>query len=413
MKNYAIIILISALFLSTLIFALPQTENIIPTIDDKRFDLEKKENEYWKHELILQLNIDPKNRSLREEKVSITKDILYKRLQQIGVEEIQIVNYEVDTEVEDYVTEYIKVTIQTTKEESTIGRILQSTGDVRIMVPKDDIHELSTEDEMALYSPENYESTRWNRDDFRTILINDLLAGDGQRSYFGIFKPSMGNRGEFSNFLKEHENQFVGVLMDSFVMPVEVGDQQLNDVFAVGLGPDTGEAELQNIILNTGVIPVVDIFIIQDRELEPDVYKVDHIQVTLAILASILSLLFFLYQRDKEEKERVAQFAFSLALIFSISLTILKIWQIPVDLFLLIPTGILGAIFVKKMYTCTTESKMILITTVAISAIMILLGTGYIPIMGSFLLAVILISFVSEILTKTYFKNIKEINGYN
>lgn len=415
MKSYITVIIISALLLSTLLFALPKTEAIIPTIDDKRFDLNTKEEDYWKKEFIIELNIEERDRALVEDKVEKTKDVLYQRLRKAGVEEIQITEYEKDEDEEEeendlFIVEHIKVIIQTTKDENFVKRMLASSGDVQIMKPREDFDILNQEDEMQIYLPENYELTGWGRDDFRSILINDLIAGDGQRSYFAIFRPTYTNRPAFSSFLNEHDKQILGVLIDSYVLPVEVNLDMMN-VFAVGIGPDPREAQIQDIILNTGVIPVVDMFTVSERDLEPNIYEIDHIQISLAILVGIISIIYFLYQKEKEEKEKILQFSFSLLLIFSISLTVLKIWKIPVDLFLLIPTGILTTIYVKTMYTCTKESKFILMATILMASLMIFLGTGYAPILGRFLLFTIALSFLTEFLTKIYFKNIKNLNG--
>ncbi len=420
MKSYLSIILISALLLASLFFALPGTENLVP-LEEQRFDLNKKDEDYWKKETILELSIEPKDRTLRNEKVDETKNIIYKRLQKIRVEEIQIVDYQPSDKVLDekeqsledegdtHLKEYIKIIVQTTKDPNLVNRLITSTGNIKIMDPKEELDDLEEEDQLQLYLKENYEETKWDRTEFRNILINDLVAGDGGRSYFGIFKPKLGNRGEFSSFLREREGQTIGVLMNTFVIPMQV-TQEMTNLFAIGIGPERHEAEIQNIILNTGVIPVSQISIFSTEDIEPKIYEINHIQITLAILISIISLIFFLYQRENEEKEKILQFAFSLILIFSLSLTILKIWQIPVDLFLLIPAGILGTVFVKTMYTCTKEAKMILIMSIIVSAIMLIWGTGYIPILGKYLLFVILLSFVSEILTKIYFNHIKIIS---
>jgi hypothetical protein len=419
MKSYISVILITALLLASLFFALPKTENLLPFAEE-RFDLNRKEDAYWKKEVILELSIEPKDRSLREQKVDEAKNVIYKRLKKVGVEEIQIVSYQPTQEElenrfrveedEGYIEEFIKIIIQTTKDEALVNRLITSTGQIKIMQPKEELDELSQEDQMQLYMEENYEETGWNRCEFRNILINDLRAGDGERSYFGIFKPNFGKKGAFTEFLKENEGERIGVLMDNFVIPIQI-TEDMTTLFAVGLGPDESEAKIQNIILNTGVIRVERISVLSSEELEPNIYEVDHIQISLAILISIASIIFFLYQREKEEKEKILQFAFSLLLIFSISFTVLKIWQIPVDMFLLILAGILGTIFVKTMYTCAAEAKMILLMTVLVSILMVTLGTGYVPLLGNFVLFVILLSFITELLTKTYFKHIKIINN--
>ena len=421
MKSYIIVTLISALLISTLFFALPKTEVLVP-FTEERFDLNTKSEDYWKQEIILELNIEPKHKAFIQERVNEGKDVIYKRLQKIGVEEIQIVDYEPSEEElenqinleeeENLLKRYIKVIVQTTKDEQLVNRLITSTGRVKIMLPGPELEDLGQEqeDQFQLYMPENYEETKWNRDAFRNIHINDLIASEGQRSYFGIFKPKFGNRGEFRKFIRENENETIGVLMDSFVIPIQISPE-MAEVFAIGLGPDSREAEIQNIILNTGVVPATNISVLTSQEKQTEIYEIDHIQVILAISISIVSIIYFLYQREKEEKEKILQYAFSLLLIFSISLTILKIWQIPIDLFLLIPAGILGTIFVKTMYTCPTESRFILLLSLAVFALMTTLGTGYIPILGNFLLFIVLLSFITEILTKVYFKHIKIINS--
>lgn len=409
MKNYIIVILISAFLISTLFFALPKTETIQP-FDEGRFDLNKKEDSYWKNEYILELNLEHRDKALKDKYINQTRDILYKRLKKAEVEEIQIVKHNIETEDDDLnVNEYLKITIQTTIEEDAVQRLISSTGNIAIMTPKEDWVP-DEENILDAYMIENYEPTKWTREEFRNILINDLRAGDGEKSYFGIFKPKIGNRGEFKKFLQQNQGQTVGILMDSFVIPMQVQAEDTS-VFAVGLGADKGEAYLQNIILNTGELPVTKTAIFSTKSIEPTIYKVDHVQVILAILVGTLSLLVFLYQREKDDKEKILQLAFSLLLIFSTSITILKIWQVPTDLFLLIPIGILTTIFLKTMYTCTNESRIVLIMTITTAIVMATLGTGYISILGKSLLFVILLSFVTETITKLYFKNIKEIHG--
>ncbi len=403
MKSYVTVILISALLLATLFFALPKTENLLFNRDDS-FNLNKKEDQYWKKEFTLELDISPKDRALKKQQINKTKDILYKRLKKVGVEEIQIIEKEMGDNPEKA---HLKVLIQTSKDEGLVYQLISSTGHVKIMTPKpeEESEEEEEENPLKLYLEENYDETEWKGEKFRTILINDLQTSEGQKSFFAIFKPKFTTKGDFTKFLESHKNETIGVYIAGFVRPILVQDQSIK-VFAIPLTEDKGEAQLYDIIFNTGTIPV-DFRIIEENELETEIYNINHTQAMLAILASIISLLAFLYQREKENKTKILQLAFSLLLIFSISFTILKIWQVPVDLFLLIPAGILTTVFMKTMYTCIYENKSIILFTTALSILMVTYGTGYIPILGKYILFVILISFLTEILTKNYFQHIK------
>ncbi len=393
MKSYIIVILISALLLSTLFFALPKTENLVP-FDEKRFDLNKKEDKYWKEEFILGVE----DGGINKQNIEKTKDVLYQRLRKIRVEEIQITSKGNE----------IKVLVQTTKDPDFVRRLLSSTGKVQLMIPKSELEEIAQEDQIQLYMQENYEKTEWDNTKFRNILIKDLRTDMNEKTYFGIFKPKFGERNNFKNFLREYEGKELGILVDGFVRPIRI-EPHLIELFAIALAQDDSEAFTQDLLLNTGTIPT-NFSLVESSPIETSIYEINHVQVALALIAGLFSLLFFLYRRETEEKEKVLQLAFSSLLLFSISLTILKVWQIPVDLFLLIPTGILLITFMKTMYTCPSENRSILLLATAISAFMVIFGTGYILILGRFILFGILLSFITEILTKIYFKHIKILN---
>jgi hypothetical protein len=394
MKSYIIVISISALLLASMFFAFPKTERLLPSSDEKRFDLNKKENSYWKKEFVLELGEERKN----EQDVEKTKDILYKRLRKIQAEEIQIKSDESG----------ITVIVQSTQNPDFVTALISTPGKIKLMTPNLKLEELEEEEEFEMYSEENYTETDWNNKKFRNILINDLKTDSGDKTYFAIFKPQFGQRNAFKDFLRENQKEGIGVSLDGFVRPITVEPHLIN-LFAIAIAQDEAGALIQDIILNTETIPL-EFSLVETNDLKPNVYLINHVQAMLAILASTISLLAFLYQREKENKEKILQLAFSTLLLFSLSLTVLKIWQIPVDLFLLIPTGILTVIFIKIMYTCPDENRSILFLTTILAILMITLATGYIPIMGRFLLFAILLSFMTEILTKLYFKHIKILN---
>ncbi len=413
--SYFVVILLSSLTLASLFFALPKTEKI-QLFGEQRFDLNKKEDSYWKEEFILELKIQPKDRAVRSKKIEDTKNIIYRRLRKAGVEEIQILNHEYEREIpeameeeENFIKEYLKVTVQTSKDKQLISRILTSRGYLRIVTKQEHLDTLADADKLQLYLPENYDDTPWTRHEFRTILIKKLVNADGGRSYFAIFKPWMTNRGAFEEFLTNLEGETIGISMNQLITPIEVREDS-SKLFAWGIGDSDDDAFFYDVVLNTGVVPV-DFMSVERNEKTPDIFEIDHVQVTLAILVSMLILIGFLYTREKERKEDVYQFAFSMILLFSLSFTILKIWQIPVDLFLLIPASVLTIVYAKVLYFSEYDCRKITLFALVIAGIMFLLGTGYIPILGKHLFFAIILFFFVQYLTKEYFKHIKVLNS--
>jgi hypothetical protein len=397
MKSYISVILISALLLSSLFFALPKTERLLP-YGDKSFDLNKKEDQYWKKEFIIEIGIEQNDKENKDRIIKDAKDILYKRLRKAGVEEIQIVSHKQENlpeETEGDIKESLKVTIQTAKDIDLIRALMASNGRINFMLPIEGLEDMAIDDEIQLYLEMNYEKTEWTHENFRSIYINDLMSSQGDRAYFAIFKPNLKDRKGFSEFLQEYEGEQIGVYLGDLVRPTFVQENSSN-MFAIPIAQTKDEAFIYDIIFNTGVLPA-SFLLTTTTDLEPTIYEIDYIQATLALLVSTIILLIFLYRRENENKEKILQLSFSLLLLFSISFTVLKIWQIPVDLFLLIPTGILITLFLKSMYTCTNESRTILLLTLATAIIMTVLGTGYIPILGKFILFAIALSFITEI----------------
>jgi hypothetical protein len=397
--DYFFVVLISGIILSTLFFALPKTEDFLPEnfLGEERFDLNTKEGSYWKEEFTIILDIDDESSKSRD--IKTVENILYKRLRRAGAEEIQI------TKSEHY-DDALKIIVQTTAEQTKIRNLISQRGHMELVVPKEDL-EIDEDDFFQMYLRENYEGTGWTRAEFRNILIKTLLDSEGERSYFAIFKPWPQDQGKFSRFLENYEGGIIGWAVDDFVRPIGI-DEFSKELFAVGLGPDPRQADFYDILLNTGDIPL-EYTLIAEIQKKPDVIEIDYLQVTIAIIASMMVLTAYLYLSERQQQKKVFEFALSLLLTFSFSFTILKIYHIPVDLFVLIIVSILTIIYLKLICLRSTEIKTIIAFALTLAILMILLGTGYVPILGKYLLFVILSSTVIRRLVQIYFEKIKII----
>ncbi len=397
--DYLFVILISGIIISTLFFALPKTEDLLPQnfLGDTRFDLNTKEGSYWREEFTIILDIDNEEDKSRD--IKTTEDILYKRLRRAGVEEVHITK-------SDHYDDALAITVQTTEEQTKIRNLISQRGFMELVTPREDL-EIDQDDFFQMYMRENYEGTGWTRTEFRNILIKTLLDSEGERSYFAIFKPWPQDQGRFANFLEDYEGGTIGWAVDDFVRPIEI-DEFSKELFAVGLGPETEQADFYDILLNTGKIPV-EYTLIAEIQQEPEVFEIEYLQVTLAIIASIIILTAYLYLREHQQQRKVLEFALSLLMVFSVSFTILKLYYIPVDLFVLVIAAILTIIYLKLVCLRSTDVRTVTSFAFILTVLMILFGTGYIPILGKYLLFVIVSSAIIQKLVQIYFEKIKII----
>ncbi len=397
--QYLVIITVSCFILITLFLALPQTEELIPEeiLEERRFDLNIKDEDYWKKEFFLQFEEGTNIRERRE-----TKNIIYQRLRRANVEEIQVK----ETDVEG--SRGLKVIVQTIQDETFIEDLISERGYMELVVPKEDKEAEEDGLDAQMYMRENYKSTGWDREAFRNILIRQLPDEQHNQVYFAIFKEWPQDRGDFANFLREQQGKTIGLAIDGFVRPVQV-DQQALEIFAVGLGPDRQNAEFHDIIFNTGVIPA-NYSNIESNEKTPQIYEIDHIQTTLAIIVSIIILTTYIYFKEKVSTEKIMNLGLCMLLTFSTSFSVLKIYQIPTDLFLLIIAGILTIIFIKMIYLRYKHIRTLTIFSLFTAILMVFLGTGYIIILGQYMIFVILLSIILQVVIRYYFETIKMIS---
>ncbi len=395
LTNHITVIVISGLIISGIFLSMPKTEQLLFS-PDVRVDLNIKENDYWKKEYYIDLDIKYGDKD-RTEKINETKDILYKRLQKANAEEIQVKSHKVNN------SEGLKITVQSTQDEHLITGVIADRSYMRLVTPKKD---LEKNDFTQIYLIENYDKTEWDRSAFRNILVKTLVDSENNRTYFAIFKPWPQNRGSFVRFLEDNKGESIGFAMDEFVRPVMV-DESSKELFAVGLGPDKINAQIYDIVLNSGVIPLK--YTLEDIvDVEPEIFEIKYMQVTIAIITAMLILTTYLYLREKDKKN-ILEFSLCLLTTFSVSFTMLKTYQIPVDLFLLLITGVLIIIFVKMIYFNKKDLKFISLFSIGFSILLIYLGTGYTQLLGQQLLFAILLALFLQRFLRYYLIKFNDI----
>ena len=393
--NYISVILFTALAITVLLIALPLTEKIT---DKTSFDLLTKDTSYWAGEYTLKLNTN------NPEYIQQTRDILFKRLNKFGVERAKIVY----TGEDDSQDSYLTVLVTTTANKEIVKELISNRFEVAIMTRKEDVDFFSEENQYAYLLAENYNSTDWDRSDFRNVYITELRTADNNYSNFAIFKLWPNRQGEFNKFLEEYKGEYIGVSMDGFVTPYLVPFDEQN-IFAV---PISSEDEVQikaiDILYNSGIIPA-NYTLESEEDIQPNVLRVDHIRITIGLAISILLTYIYLVLIKQSDYEILRKSFLSTVLSVSIYLTILKLLQIPIDTFLLPILVILTAVLIKILSENDDSIVYIEVGLIAILSLFTLLGIGYMPVLASNLIALIILSKICLILSGWYIDKVKNI----
>jgi len=175
--NYFVSVVISASILALVLISLPLTEKVSSSAS---YDLVNKNNMYWSKEYILELNTSQSS-NIQKDTANL-KSVLQKRLRNFDVEQSSITSYQEDDKY------YLKVEIQTSKEQELVEQLIKNPFIINIVTKKDDVNYEDTENPLIPYLEENYNKTEFTRKDFRTIYITKLKNTSGEYSYFGIFK---------------------------------------------------------------------------------------------------------------------------------------------------------------------------------------------------------------------------------
>lgn len=387
--NYIFVILISSVFVATILIALPLTEKYL---NNTPYNLNTKDSSYWSKEYILTID------SKEQKDIQKTRDVLFRRLKNLGAEQMSVTQKGDD----------IMVTITTSIDKELTEQLLKNRFAVEIVTRKDDVNFEDPEDPYAYLLATNYNTTDWSRDDFRNVYITKLNNSTGTESYFAIFKLWPTKSVEFNKFLTQYEGQTIGVSTDGFVSPVQV-PTGTNKLFAPPVSTeDLEEINIVDILYNSGSIPA-NISLTSERDMTPNIPQTNYIMVSILIFAGLIISYIYLFISKNAPKSVLMKSLLATMLTISLYLTILKLLQIPADTFLLPIEAILTMVLIRVISENKDSVVYIDIILFGVLAILIFLGFGYVSIVARNMILLLAISKITLLLSGWYIYKVRNI----
>jgi len=380
--NYIFLVSLSSVILLTFLIALPLTEKLT---DIAAFDLNIADT-IWEKEYIL--NIESED----SKDIQKTKNILFKRLNDYGVEEVSISEK----------SNQLKITVKTTKGETYVDELIKNPYIYKIVSRKEDVDFEDTENPYAIYFADNYNETEFDSTSFRNIYITKLTTSSGDKSYFGIAKTWPSTTKDFKTFLQENESQYLGVDIDGFVTPVYISDPS---VFAIPLTSDGESLDIVKILYNDGSIPTSYEFA-DENLLETLNLDINYVEVTVALFISIILIYLYLYFMKKYSTDMVFRSLFTTLFSLAILLSSLKISSIPIQLSILIIDAVITIILTNSLQQNQESRNIITISSFFIGILFSILGVGYLRILGNQLVVISIISFLSVTIGNLYINKV-------
>lgn len=391
--NYIATILFSTVIFASILIALPLTEQYLNNLS---YNINSKDSQYWAKEYLLTLESNDKQDA---EKV---RNILFRRLNKFGVEEVS--TYGEYTED----IKQIRIEIQTSKTLENVEELIRNPFQIQMVTRKDDVDFNNEEDPYAYLLASNYNATEWERKDFRNIFLTELKDSSGEDSYFAIFKPWLTNRGGFENFLIQHADEYIGVNIDGFVTPyyVQAGN---TDTFAVQLSTkDLEQIEVTNILYNSGIMPTSYNL---ESEIEIDVIgkELSYIWTSVGIVVATIATYAYLFFFKNSSPEILITSLVTTILITAFYITILKLWAIPTDTFILAIDAILIALLTRVLID-NKDSKIYISGLLgSFSIIMMFFGIGYTKILGKEILLLTAVILIMIPFSEMYINMVKKV----
>ncbi|MHC1716438.1 MAG: hypothetical protein AB9915_00885 [Candidatus Dojkabacteria bacterium] len=394
--NYVLLTLLTSVIITTILVALPLTEKIS---SKTTFNLITKDKNYWSKEYVLKLD------SADNKKVEKTRDIMYKRLDSFGVEDVSIYKDKLTDE-----SSALTIVINSTKSEQLVSQLLKNRFDVRIVSKKEDVSFEDSENQYAYLMPSSYNDTGWGSKDFRNVYITKLKSNDGTYSFYAIFKPWTWRENQFKKLLSDNKGKYLGVYTDGYVSPYMVPlDNNNSSVFAIPIQTeDKDEIKAISILYNSGIIPL-NISLTSEKELVPQIISLDHIRVSIGLMISLVVVYLYLAIFKHTSKDILIKSFLATILTLSIYLAGLKLLAISVDTFILPVVAILTMILIRVISENEDSVIYIETTILAILLLMVILGVGYLPVIANHLVALIIISKLSIIFSNWYIYKVKNI----
>lgn len=390
--KYFFSILLSSLILALVLISLPLTERVTSSA---KYDLVNKSDKYWAKEYTVEL--DTKNSIRIEEDIEKVRSILQRRLRAYSVEQSTVTRHSQDD------IQYLKIKVQSSVDQTRVDTLVKTPSIVKIVTKKVDFNYEDPDNPLAPYLEKNYDITEFNRDSFRNVYVTQLKNSENQYSYFALFKTWSWEK-EWRNFLTKYAGQTVGVSIDQFVTPVQIPLDQ--NLFAVSASVTENEdAKIVSILYNSGHMPL-SYSVTQEENVSPDIAEIDYIKLTEGILIAVILIYLYLLLVEKTTKSTLLLAGLSTVITVSFWIAYLKISSTPTDIFLL-ALEIVTIIAFIRIIAENKESKMIVTILLSlITALSIILGSGYIRMYAYDILILILLSNISIYISEMYISNV-------
>jgi len=395
--SYFSLVLVSSLLIVVCLISLPLTEQIKEEVS---YNLITKSDMYWSKEYILELDTSQILDVDKEKYIEKTRNILYRRLNKAGLEEISIYKEILNQ------TNILRIIVKSSKDESLVDNLIQNRFLVRVVTRKEDVNFEDQENQYAYLMGENYNPTEFTGSSFRNVLLTELRNSSGEYSYFAVFKPWLTREKAFQNFLKNHEEETIGLEIDGFVTPYYVPTSNPK-TFAISVSGGKSQSKMLDLLYNSGEIPL-PFSTTETKNIDIETSNLDYIKLSIALLTSIILLYLVLLFILKEDPQITSNSLFATLVTISGWISYLKISSTPVDTWLLALECILAVILIYVLIH-NKESQISITTSLIISFfILMILGIGYMKIFGREMLLVLILCQFSIAFTKWYITNIKK-----
>lgn len=396
--DYLVLIILSSLILVNILIALPLTEKLTDIV---AFDLNISQD-YWSKEYFLDLESNDIN------DIQKTRNVISKRLNQYGVEEfsIYLINDEDNTKVdeeENIIDNDLHIIVKTTQPQIYVEELIRNPYQISIVTRKSEVDFNNEEDPYAQYMGSNYDSTEYDNSIFRNIHMALLPDSNGTDSYFGLAKVWIGKKASFTNFLKEYNNQYIGIEIDGFVTPMYISE---TNIFAIPLSADETTIKAIDILYNSGNIPT-SYTISSQEDLDTEVLELNYIEISIALFVIIVGVYLYLYISKLYSRQTLTLSLISTLLSIATILTIAKITYVPLNPVILLIEAILVIVLTRAVVNNWESRYLITSSVFTISVIFNLIGIGYTKMLAKELITASLLVLLIAIFTKYFVNKIK------
>lgn len=420
--------IITACIFVTFLIAAPLTERLT---DKVSFNLNTKNEDFWSKEYVVSVV------STDDAVIEETKDIIYKRLKDFGVEKINI--YETgevvteplleddgetsildllqnsisDSEEKD-TTEYsktlLKVVVGTTRGSDNVRPLLNQRYNYKIMTRKSDVDFDDSNNFYAAFLEGNYDDTGFDSSTFRNVYITKLATSSGDKAYFVIFKPWISKIGKLRSFLESHEGEEIGVSVDGFVYSYTVPDDVTSSDYIYISTYSTDEEEVAKLssLYNSGILPTVT-EVRSETDLDTEIVTVDYVKVMIGFAISLVTIYLYLLIFGTSSKQSLLQSFFATVITLSIYVSYLKLTDYQVDTFLLTIEAILVAVLAKVLVENKDSTLFILGGLLLMFILVLFFGAGVVALFAKEMIFVTLLTGICLLFSGWYIDKVKKL----